>query len=310
MSSQNQKAIVVVGSVAIDAIETPTRSREQSIGGSATYFAMAASYHAPVQLVGVVGHDFPEEPQSILKRHGVCLEGLEVQPEGKTFRWRGRYHENMNQRDTLETQLNCFEHFKPRLPAKYCASPFLFLANIQPSLQLSVLEQMERKPELVGLDTMNLWIDVARPDLVKVLSKIDLLVINEEEAEQLTGKGNLVKCAGAILEMGPRVVVIKRGEYGAVVFGREGERFAMPALLLDGVQDPTGAGDCFAGGLMGYLASQPSLDDATLRRAVAWGTVMASYCCEDFSFDQLVDRSPEQIQQRYEQLLRQSRIEL
>lgn len=309
MSPASQDAIVVVGSVAIDSIETPSRSREQSIGGSATYFAMAASYHAPVQLVGVVGQDFPDEPVSILRRHGVCLEGLQVEPEGKTFRWHGRYHENMNRRDTLETQLNCFEHFKPRLPEAYTNSPYLFLANIQPSLQLSVLDQMKVKPKLVGLDTMNLWIDVARDDLVKVLARIDLLVINEEEAAQLTGVDNLVKGAGAILEMGPRVVVVKRGEYGAVVFGREGERFAMPALLLDQVQDPTGAGDCFAGGLMGYLATQPKLDDAALRRGVAWGTVMASYCCEDFSYDQLIDRTPEQIQARLNQLLAQSRVE-
>lgn len=309
MSSPSTPAIVVVGSVAIDSIETPTRKREESIGGAATYFAMAASYHAPVQLVGVVGDDFPQEPQSILTRHGVCLQGLTVEPGQGTFRWHGRYRDNMNYRDTLQTELNCFESFRPELPESYRDSEFLFLANIQPSLQLSVLEQMKRKPKLVGLDTMNLWIDVARAELVKVISKIDLLVINEEEAAQLTGVDNLVSCAGAILEMGPRVVVVKRGEYGACVFGREGERFAMPALLLDKVEDPTGAGDCFAGGLMGYLASQPTFDDATLRRAMAWGTVMASYCCEEFSYDRLIDLSPEQLKARYDKLLGQGRID-
>lgn len=308
MSNSSPEAIVVVGSVAIDSIETPTRKRADSIGGSATYFAMASSYHAPVKLVGVVGGDFPSEPREVLERHGVSLEGLQVQAQGKTFRWHGRYHDNMNRRDTIETQLNCFESFDPCLPESYRSVSNLFLANIQPSLQLSVLNQMKAKPALVGLDTMNLWIDVARRDLLEVLKKIDLLVINEEEAMQLSDEGNLVKSAALILDMGPRVVVVKRGEYGAVMFGRDIAPFAMSALLLDDVQDPTGAGDCFAGGLMGYLAAQGSLDEEHLRRGIAWGTTMASYCCEGFSYDRLIDCKRSQIEERYQKLLAQSRI--
>lgn len=301
MSSSNQ--LLVVGSVAIDWIITPDAERSESVGGSATYFGMAASYHCPVSLVGVVGADFPAQACEDLARHGVCLQGLERVEAGKTFRWKGRYHDNMNHRDTLDTQLHCFEAFDPKLPASYRDADYLFLANIQPKLQLAVLEQMHKKPDFVGLDTMNLWIEIASEDLKRVLTKVDLLVINDEEAAQLTGEKVLVRAAQKIQEMGPSYVVIKRGEFGAVMFGRGGEVFAVPAFLLDQVFDPTGAGDCFAGGLMGYLAAQDRIDENALRRGVAWGSVMASFCVEGFSYDGLKDRSESEIAARYQRFV-------
>lgn len=301
MTTSNQ--LLVVGSVAIDWIITPEAERAESVGGSATYFGMSASYHCPVSLVGVVGADFPQQACEDLSRHGVCLQGLERVPEGKTFRWKGRYHDDMNHRDTLDTQLHCFEAFNPKLPAGYQDSDYLFLANIQPKLQLSVLEQMNKKPDFVGLDTMNLWIEIAREELKQVLSKVDLLVINDEEAAQLTGEKVLVKAAKRIRELGPRYVVIKRGEFGAVMFGESGEVFAVPAFLLDHVHDPTGAGDSFAGGLMGYIAAQDRIDESALRRGVVWGSVMASFCVEGFSYDGLQDKSEAEIASRYQRFV-------
>ncbi len=295
-----KKKLVVVGSVAIDWVITPVSEREESVGGAATYFAMAASHHTAVDLVGVVGKDFPEHALQDLRTAGVGLEGLEVIEDGLTFRWKGRYHENMNQRDTLETHLNCFEQFEPKLPESYREAELLFLANIQPSLQLQVLEQMKTRPRLVGLDTMNLWIDVASDDLRAVVSKVDVLTINEEEALQLTGATSLLAAAREIRELGPKILVIKRGEYGALLFGPGSEElFAAPAIPLEKVDDPTGAGDCFAGGFMGYLSTAETLDGPTLRRAVIWGSVMASFCVQGFSYDRLRDLDRAQIDARY-----------
>ncbi|MBL9106309.1 MAG: sugar kinase [Myxococcales bacterium] len=292
--------LLVVGSVAIDWIITPRAEREESVGGSATFFAMAASYLARVRLVGVVGGDFPQATIRDFEARGVDTSGLEVVPDGKTFRWKGRYHDNMNDRTTLETHLNCFEHFAPKLPPRFRGSDFLFLANIQPGLQLQVYKQMERA-RLVGLDTMNLWISVANDELKAVLRHVDVLTLNDEEARQLSGEHNLVKAARAIQKLGPRNLVIKRGEYGALLFDADGEIFAAPALPLEEVVDPTGAGDSFAGGFMGYLA-RPGIEPSggSLRTAMIFGSVMASFCVEGFSYDRLRTLDAATIQRRFE----------
>jgi sugar/nucleoside kinase (ribokinase family) len=290
--------LLVVGSVAIDWVITPRAERTESIGGSATFCSMAASYFAPVRLVGVVGNDFPASALADLKARGVDIDGLAVEREGKTFRWKGRYHANMNDRDTLDTQLGVFEGFDPKLPPGFRDSEYLFLANIQPELQMRVLEQIER-PRLVGLDTMNLWIDVAKPDLLKVLPKIDVLTVNEEEAKQLTEEHNLVKAARAIRKMGPRSLVIKRGEYGALLFHGD-DIFAAPALPLEEVADPTGAGDAFAGGFMGFLARGGELKGETLRTAMIYGSVLASFCVEGFSYDEIRGLDVAAIQRRFD----------
>lgn len=291
-------SVVVVGSVAVDWVITPRAERETSVGGSATFFSMAASYFGPVRLVGVVGKDFPDQALADLREAHVDTEGLEIVPDGKTSHWKGRYHDNMNQRDTLDTQLNVFEHFDPKLPESYRNCEYLFLANIQPTLQLKVLDQMATRPRLVGLDTMNLWIDVAKDDLIKVLERIDVLTINEEEAQQLTGESNLVKAAAAIHKIGPKSLVIKRGEYGALLF-HDGEVFSAPALPLEDVIDPTGAGDSFAGGFMGYLARAGETTGETLRSAMIYGSVMASFCVEGFSFDKVKGLGHQAIDDRF-----------
>ena len=297
--TQQHPELLVVGSVAIDWIITPRAEREESVGGSATFFAMAASYFSRVRLVGVVGADFPSQAVADLRGRGVDTTGLEV-ADGKTFRWKGRYHDNMNDRTTLETHLNVFEHFTPKLPAAFRGSDFLFLANIQPGLQLQVFKQMER-PRLVGLDTMNLWISVANDELKAVLKHVDVLTLNDEEARQLSGEHNLVRAARAIQALGPRNLVIKRGEYGALLFDADGEIFAAPALPLEEVTDPTGAGDCFAGGFMGYLA-RPGIEPSggSLRTAMIYGSVMASFCVEGFSYDRLRGLDAATIQRRFE----------
>jgi sugar/nucleoside kinase (ribokinase family) len=294
--------LLVVGSVAIDWVITPFAERAESIGGSATFFAMAASYFAPVRLVGVVGQDFPNTAIADLRARGVDLEGLEVIPEGKTFRWKGSYHPNMNARDTLDTQLGVFEGFDPKLPPAWLDTDVLFLANIQPDLQKKVLEQV-RRPKLVGLDTMNLWIDIARDALVDVLAHVDVLTINEEEIQQLSGEHNLVKAARVVQAMGPGSVVVKRGEYGALLF-HEDDIFAAPALPLEDVVDPTGAGDAFAGGFMGFLGRGGEPHGERLRTAMIYGSVLASYCVEGFSYDQLRALDLGQIQQRFERFNR------
>ncbi len=300
MEAKNK--LVVVGSVAVDWVITPSAEREHSVGGAAVYFAMAAAWACPVQLVGVIGGDFPATALADLEAAGVDLQGLE-RSDGLTFRWKGRYHENMNSRDTLETHLNVFERFSPKLPESYRGAGFLFLANIQPSLQMAVLDQMSTRPTLVGLDTMNLWIDIANDDLVAILARVDVLTINEEEALQLTGETNLVRAATKIRGMGPTTLVIKRGEYGALCFGPDGALFAAPALPLESVVDPTGAGDCFAGGFMAHLAATGDLSVANVRKAVIWGSTMASYCVEGFSYDALRGLSREDIEARYQRFV-------
>ena len=300
-------SVLVVGSVAVDWVITPKAEREQSVGGSATFFSMAASYFGPVRVVGVVGDDFPKTAIADMKKAGVNLDGLEVVAGGKTFRWKGRYHDNMNSRDTLDTQLNVFADFDPKLPQSYRSSEYLFLANIQPDLQLKVLEQMS-SPRLVGLDTMNLWIDIAKDGLLKVLERVDVLTINEEEASQLTGESNLVRAARKIRAIGPKSLVIKRGEYGALLF-HDDEIFSAPALPLEDVVDPTGAGDSFAGGFMGYLARTGELSGENLRASMIFGSVLASYCVEGFSYDKIAGLGHDQLDARFEAFSRITQFE-
>ncbi|HHL73553.1 MAG TPA: sugar kinase [Bacteroidetes bacterium] len=276
--------LIVVGSVSFDTVETPKARKDLVLGGTAVFFSIASSYFTRVGMVGAVGTDFPDEHIELLRLHKVDLQGL-ASMDGKTFHWGGRYHDNMNSRDTLFTHLNVFENFSPELPAAYCDVPYVFLGNIAPALQLHVLDQVHN-PEFIALDTMNFWIDGALDDLKKVLKRIDLIFVNDEEAMQLSGEHNLLKATRAIQSMGPKIVVIKKGEHGAFLF-HEDARFYAPAFPLEEVHDPTGAGDTFAGGFMGFLAGCKRVDDTSLRQAMIYGSTMASYAVEDFSVHRL-----------------------
>lgn len=289
--------LVVVGSVGLDDVETPAGRVERALGGSAIYFSLTASMLSKVGFVGVVGSDFPEDGVQLLESKGVDLRGLE-RAEGKTFRWSGKYHDDLNHRDTLLTELNCFEHFHPSLPADYCDAPFLFLGNIHPSLQLDVLQQA-KGAQFVAMDTMNFWIDGALDDLKKVLAKVDALTINDEEARDLSGHSNIVKAAQEIHRMGPELVVIKRGEYGALI-AKGDDYFFAPAFPLEDVVDPTGAGDSFAGGFMGFIARQESTSWPTLCQATVAGSTLASFCVEEFSVEALRHLTPERVNARAE----------
>lgn len=290
--------LLVVGSVALDTVQTPFGKVQEALGGSATYFSYSASFFSRVRLVGVVGSDFPELHLRLLRERGVDLSGLATAPNGRTFRWAGEYGYDLNEAKTLDTQLNVFADFRPTLGGDARRAPFLFLANIDPELQLDVVQQMAERPRLIALDTMNFWIQGKRDALVRVLREVDIITINEAEVRQLAGEANLIKAARAVSAMGPRTVVVKRGEYGALMLGEDGF-FVVPAYPLESVYDPTGAGDTFAGGFMGYLASQESLDASTVRRAVVYGSVMASFTVEDFSLDRLARLRPPEIAQRY-----------
>jgi len=300
-------SIVVVGTVAFDSIATPAGKVERAIGGSATYFSLAASYFTPVKLVAVVGEDFGRSHRAILQEKNVDLDGLVVVDGGKTFFWEGRYGADPNERETLATELNVFERFQPRLPASYRTSKWLFLGNIDPEIQIDVLDQIEGTP-FVGADTMNFWITRKPNELESVLKRVDVLFINDGEARELSGERNLVAAAAAVLGRGPRAVVVKKGEHGAILFTRE-FRFFAPAYPLQEVVDPTGAGDSFAGGFMGYLARSASFDEAHLRRAMFYGTIMASYACEKFSVECLRNLSERHIADRMSELLDLVRIE-
>lgn len=296
--------LLTVGTVAFDDIETPFGRAEKAIGGAATYISLAASYFAEqVRIVSVVGDDFPEDVLQDLKNRNIDLSGLEVKKGEKSFFWAGRYHNDMNSRDTLETQLNVLANFNPIIPAAYKNSEFLMLGNLTPDIQLSVIEQMLAKPKLIALDTMNFWMDIAMESLKKVLKKIDMLIINDEEARQLAGTYSLVTAAAMIHEMGPKFVVIKKGEHGALLF--EGENiFYAPALPLAEVFDPTGAGDTFAGGLMGYLAMTGEVSFENLKRAIIYGSAMASFCVEKFSTERLLNLSKVEIDTRIEKFVK------
>ncbi len=289
-------AVLVVGSIALDSLETPFGQRNDVPGGSATFFSTAASFFAPVQLVGVVGEDFPEEHVAFLKSRGIDTTGL-TRAAGKTFRWKGRYGFDLNEAHTLDTQLNVFGEFRPELPAAFRNPELLFLGNIHPELQGLVLDQVEKRPRLVGMDTMNFWISGSREALLKTLARVDMLFVNDAEARQLAGEHNVVKAARAILSMGPSRLVIKRGEYGALLFDKE-HVFAAPAYPLEDVFDPTGAGDSFAGGFMGWLARRGDLSVGTLRQACVAGSTLASFCVEKFSLDRFKELDEAQIRER------------
>jgi sugar/nucleoside kinase (ribokinase family) len=296
--------LLVVGSVALDTVETSHDRRQEILGGAACFSCCAASFFAPTRLVGVVGTDFPAAHEDFLRGRGIDLGGLERTP-GRTFRWAGRYAADFNTRTTLDTQLNVFESFKPKLPAAWCETPFVFLANIDPVLQLDVLTQVKR-PRFSACDTMNFWIGGKRGDLLRVLERVDMLLLNDEEARQLSGRSSLPAAAKAISAMGPKAVVIKRGDAGALLF-QGGDVFAAPAFPIDNVVDPTGAGDSFAGGFMGHLAATGDTSPDGVRSALVAGTVLASYCVEDFSLDRFRSLDQAQIRHRiaaYADLLR------
>jgi len=293
--------LLVVGSVALDSVKTPFGEAQEVLGGSASFFATAASYFTNVSLIAVVGEDFPESHLALLRRRGIDLTGLERRP-GKTFRWRGEYSYQLNEAKTLETHLNVFETFQPVIPEAYRSPDLLFLANIDPELQYRVLTQVKR-PQLVACDTMNFWIDGKRAALTRLLKEVDVLVINDGEARQLGGDPNLVKVARTIQAAGPRTLIIKRGEYGALMFNHD-RVFAAPSFPLEQAKDPTGAGDCFAGGFMGYLAGAGNLDDEALCRAVICGSVMASFAVEAFSLDRLWTLDYKEIETRFKEFKR------
>ena len=288
--------LLVVGSVALDTVTTPFGQVTEVLGGSATYFSYAASFFTHVKLVAVVGEDFPKAHLLALRDRGVDLSGLKT-ARGQTFRWVGEYGFDLNEARTIETRLNVFADFRPSLSGAHSKVSFLFLANIDPAVQLKVLRQMER-PKLVALDTMNFWIEGKRPALLNVLAEVDVLLVNDAEARQLAREPNVVKAARGILGLGPRIVVVKRGEYGALMVSN-GSYFFVPAYPMESVLDPTGAGDSFAGGFMGYLAREERTDLDSVRRAIVFGSVMASFTVEDFSLNRLLTLKADEIERRY-----------
>jgi sugar/nucleoside kinase (ribokinase family) len=301
-------SLLVVGSVAFDAIETPFGKRDRTLGGAASYFALAASHFTHVRLVGVVGDDFSAQDASAFQGRKIDLAGLERAP-GKTFFWSGRYSKNMNERTTLVTDLNVFAEFNPKLPPSYVDSPFIFLANIHPRLQRSVLQQVRVKPKLVALDTMNYWIERTPQELAETLKHTHILMINDDETRQLTGEHNLLRAAKQIFKLGPKTLVIKRGEHGALMV-HDRFIFSVPAYPLEEVHDPTGAGDSFAGGFMGYLAGAGKVTDATLRTAMVYGSVMGSFTVEKFGVDRLQTARPGEIHSRAKKFARMTAFQL
>jgi sugar/nucleoside kinase (ribokinase family) len=293
-------SVLVVGTVAFDSIETPFGAAERILGGSAAYFALGASFFTPVRIVGVIGDDFPEEYLDLFRDKGIDLEGLK-RDKGDTFHWRGRYHEDVNVRDTLELHLNVLSSFVPQLPDAYRDAEYVFLGNIDPVMQMEVLHQI-RQTRLVVCDTMDHWIKESAADLRRVLQRIEMLVINDSEARLLSGYSNIVRAARAILQMGPKVVLIKRGEYGVLQFS-DSNVFATPAYPLEEVFDPTGAGDSFAGGFLGHMARTGDTSQRGIRRAIVYGSVVASFTVEDFGVKRLAASSLPQIEERYQRFV-------
>jgi sugar/nucleoside kinase (ribokinase family) len=294
-------ALITVGTMAFDAIETPFGKTDRIIGGSAVYAAYAASnFVKPVQQVSIIGYDFPEEELEALKKRGVQMEGVERVPDKKSFFWSGRYHEDMNSRDTLVTDLNVLVDFNPKIPDSYQGAEFLMLGNLAPATQLSVITQLKKRPKLIVMDTMNFWMEIAMPDLEKVLRQVDMLLVNDAEARQLTGHFSLVKAAKKIMEMGPRFLIIKKGEHGALLF-HEDDVFFAPALPLEEVFDPTGAGDTFAGGFIGHLARTRDISFDNMKTAIIVGSAMASFCVEKFGPTRLQEITKEDIDRRIQQ---------
>jgi sugar/nucleoside kinase (ribokinase family) len=291
-------SLLTVGSVAFDALETPFGKTDKIIGGAATYITLSASYFTKENnLVAVVGDDFPKSMIDDLNKHGINTDGLEVRVGEKTFFWSGKYHNDMNSRDTVEVQLNVMEHFDPIIPESYQDCDYLMLGNTAPAIQQMVIERLHKRPKLIVLDTMNLWIEIANPDLMNLLKLVDVLVVNDEEARQLTREYSLVKAAAKIRTMGPQTVIIKKGEHGALLFS-EGQTFFAPALPLEEVFDPTGAGDTFAGGFIGHLAQTDDISFNNMKRAIIYGSAMASFCVEKFGAERIMNLTQDEIQAR------------
>ena len=303
-------SVLVVGTVAFDAIETPFGKTDKIVGGAATYICLSASFFSKsLNLVSVVGGDFPNIAIDLLQKKGVNTKGLQIKKEEKTFFWSGKYHKDMNARDTLETQLNVLETFDPIVPPEYKNSEYLMLGNLMPSVQRRVLEQMNSKPKLIVLDTMNFWMDNFMPDLKEALKEVDVLTINDEEARQLSEEYSLVSAAKKILAMGPKYLIIKKGEHGALLFDKENVFFA-PALPLESVLDPTGAGDSFAGGFMGYISQTDDITFENMKKAVVFGSIMASFCVEKFGTEQLQHVTKKMINCRLKNFIDLVKIEL
>ncbi|MDB6052847.1 MAG: PfkB domain protein [Verrucomicrobiales bacterium] len=292
-------SLLIVGSTALDSIKTPNAENPRLLGGSASHAAVAASFFTPVNLVGIVGEDFPKKYVALYRKHGINLDGLQNVP-GKTFHWSGEYEVNMNNRRTLATELGVFETFNPTLPEAYRRTPYVLLANIAPSLQHHVLDQM-KKPKFVVADTMDLWLNIALQDLLKLLKRVDAFVLNDSEARQLTDQDNVMVALKQIHKMGPKYVIVKKGEHGAILSGPNGI-FVAPAFPLEKVMDPTGAGDSFVGGMIGYIASQKGTVDSKIRRAMVHGSVVASFCCEGFGLQQTTRVTSAKIAQRVKTL--------
>lgn len=296
-------SLLVIGTVAFDAIETPFGKTDKIVGGAASYIALASSYFTQdISLVSVVGDDFPQDFMNTLTEHGVDLKGLQIKKGEKSFFWSGRYHNDMNSRDTLDTQLNVLADFNPIVPEEHSSPDFLMLGNLMPSLQQKVLGQLKNRPKLIVLDTMNFWMDIAMPELLEALKGIDVLTINDSEARQLSGEYSLVKAAQKILTMGPKALVIKKGEHGALLFNKE-EVFFAPALPLEDVFDPTGAGDSFAGGFIGYLAKTKDISFENMKRAIIFGSAMASFTVEKFGTERLIGLTQKDVEDRVQEFV-------
>lgn len=296
-------SLLVVGTVAFDAIETPFGKTDKILGGAATYISLAASYFTKkINLVSVVGGDFPSSHIEMLNKHHVNSEGLQILKDQKTFFWAGRYHNDMNTRDTLATELNVLETFDPKVPASYQDCEFLMLGNLMPKVQQQVIAQLKKRPKLIVLDTMNFWMDIAMPELLETLKQVDVLTINDSEARQLSGEYSLVKAAAKIISMGPKYLIIKKGEHGALLFNKEQVFFA-PALPLEEVFDPTGAGDSFAGGFIGYLAETQDISFDNMKRAIIFGSATASFCVEKFGTENLVGLTQAQVDSRVQEFV-------
>jgi sugar/nucleoside kinase (ribokinase family) len=303
-------SLLVLGTVAFDALETPFGKTDKIVGGAATYIALAASYHQKdMKLVSIIGDDFPQDTLDYLNSRGVDLEGLEIKKGEKTFFWSGKYHNDMNTRDTLVTELNVLEHFDPKVPESYKNAEFVMLGNLAPAVQSKVIDQLD-SPKLIVMDTMNFWMDIALDELKATISRVDVLTINDEEARQLTGEYSLVKAANKILTMGPKYLIIKKGEHGALLFNQEKEVFFAPALPLEEVFDPTGAGDSFAGGFIGYLSATRDISFENMKRAVIFGSAMASFTVEKFGTERLVGLSDTEVDSRVQQFVQLTQFDI
>jgi sugar/nucleoside kinase (ribokinase family) len=296
-------SLLIIGTVAFDAIETPFGKTDKIIGGAATYIGLSASYFTnQINLVSVVGSDFPKDAIDMMHQHNINTDGLEIKQDGKTFFWSGKYHNDMNSRDTIDTQLNVLLDFEPKVPVQHSNPDFLMLGNLMPSLQRKVIEQLPKRPKLIVMDTMNFWMDIAMEDLLKTIALVDVLTINDSEARQLSGEYSLVKAAAKILTMGPKYLIIKKGEHGALLFNNKSVFFA-PALPLEDVFDPTGAGDTFAGGFIGYIAKTKDVSFDNMKRAIIFGSAMASFCVEKFGTENLLNLEQNVVDARVQEFI-------